>query len=578
MSERRKLAAILVSDIVGFSRMAGADEERLLARVRALRGDFITPTVARHKGRVVKSTGDGALVEFASAVDAVRCALEIQSGMIARNEGLAEDRRLVLRIGVHVGDVVEESDGDLMGEGVNIAARLEGVCAPGAICLSEDAYRQVKSRLDLAFADLGEVRLKNIAAPIRAYSLSVGAPAVAASPATPEKPSIAALPFQNMSSDAEQEYFVDGLVEDILTGMSRIKSLLVIARNSSFVYKGKAVDIRQVGRELGVRYVLEGSVRKSGERLRITAQLIEAETGAHLWAERYDGDVGDVFAFQDQVAEQVVGIIEPSVLKSEIERARRKPPGVLAAYDLYLRALPHLASVSPAQARLALPMLRQAVTLDPSFARARAHLAHCHEIGFVWGGFDMADRKAGIENARAVLASPTDDATALATAGFILWTLAQDREAAASGVERALALNPCCGNALLLGATFKSNIGDYEAAVDFARRGLRISPFDPFVFNAHFALGQAALSAERFDEAAAHFAKSVQANAHFILLQGCHAIALALGGRLEEAQAAARRTLELDPRGRVGLLLFMITDRALAEKLRKGAALAGLPI
>ena len=460
MPQTRKLAAILVSDIVGFSRMAGADEERLLARVRALRSDLVEPCVAVHNGRLVKSTGDGALVEFRSAVDAVRCALEIQTTMVERNLGVPEAQRLVLRIGVHVGDVVEESDGDLMGEGVNIAARLEGVCAPGAICLSEDAWRQVKSKLDLGAGDLGEIRLKNIAEPIRAYSVSVGASAAPASPAAPEKPSIAALPFQNMSSDAEQEYFVDGLVEDILTGMSRIKSLLVIARNSSFVYKGKAVDIRQVGRELGVRYVLEGSVRKSGERLRITAQLIEAETGAHLWADRFDGDVGDVFAFQDQVAERVVAVIEPSVLKSEIERARRKPPGSLAAYDLYLRALPHLSSASPAEARLALPLLRDAVTLDPQFARARAHLAHCHEISFVWGGFDMADRKAGLEHARLVLASATDDATALATSGFILWTLAQERESAASGIERALNLNPCCVNALLWGAVFANNVGD----------------------------------------------------------------------------------------------------------------------
>ena len=292
MTETRKLAAILVADVVGFSRLAGADEERLLARLRGLRSDLIDPTIAVHKGRVVKRTSDGAIVEFRSAVDAVRCAIEVQDAMVERNAGVPEDRRIVFRMGIHVGDVVEESDGDLMGDGVNIAARLEGVALPGAICLSEDAYRQVKARLALPVTDMGETKLKNISEPIRAYSLQVGAretqkpAAPAAKPAAQERPSIAALPFQNMSGDAEQEYFVDGLVEDILTGLARVKSLTVIARNSSFTYKGKAVDIRQVGRELGARYVLEGSVRKGGNRLRITAQLIEAETGAHVWADR----------------------------------------------------------------------------------------------------------------------------------------------------------------------------------------------------------------------------------------------------------------------------------------------------
>ena len=300
MAETRKLAALLVSDVVGYSRLAGSDEDRILARLRALRSDLIDPIIAVHNGRIVKRTGDGSIVEFRSVVDAVRCAIEVQNGMVERNAGVPPERRIEFRIGIHLGDVVEESDGDLMGDGVNIAARLEGVAKPGAICLSEDAYRQVKSRLDLAVSDLGPTKLKNIADPIRAYLLEVGVPtttkpAPRAEPATsekpstrlalPEKPSIAVLPFQNMSDDAAQEYFADGMVEDIITGLSRIKWLFVIARNSSFVYKGKPVDIRQVGRELGVRYVLEGAVRRAGDRLRVTAQLLEAETGAHLWAQ-----------------------------------------------------------------------------------------------------------------------------------------------------------------------------------------------------------------------------------------------------------------------------------------------------
>jgi len=302
MSETRKIAAILFADIVGYSRLAGADEDRTLARLRGLRSDLIDPAIAAHHGRIVKRTGDGALVEFRSVVDAVRCGIEVQNGMVERNAGLPPERRIEFRIGIHLGDVVEESDGDLMGDGVNIAARLEGIAKPGAICLSEDAYRQVKSRLDLAVSDLGPTQLKNIAEPVRVYSLEVGVPAPAkpapqAEPATPEtsvrlalpdKPSIAVLAFQNMSGDPEQEYFADGMVEEIITGLSRIKWLFVIARNSSFVYKGKAVDVRQVGRELGVRYVLEGAVRKAGNRVRIAVQLIDAADGAQTWSNRFE--------------------------------------------------------------------------------------------------------------------------------------------------------------------------------------------------------------------------------------------------------------------------------------------------
>src|SRR5215468_201226 len=290
MSETRKLAAILVSDVVGYSRLVGADEERTLARLRGLRSDLIDPAIAAHHGRIVKGTGDGAIIEFRSVVDAVRCAIEVQTGLIERNAGLPPERRIDFRIGIHVGDVVEESDGDLMGDGVNIAARLEGIAKPGTICLSEDAYRQVKARLDLSVTDLGQTELKNIADPVRVYSLQVGVPAqvkpaAPAEPAVPEKPSpqlalpdkpsIAVLAFQNMSGDPDQEYFADGIVEEIITALSRMRWLFVIARTSSFTYKGRLIDIRQVGRELGVRYVLEGSVRKAGHRVRITTQLIE---------------------------------------------------------------------------------------------------------------------------------------------------------------------------------------------------------------------------------------------------------------------------------------------------------------
>ena len=592
MAETRKLAAILAADVVGYSRLAGADEDRTLARLRALRSDLIDPTIAVHHGRVVKRTGDGSLVEFRSVVDAVRCAIEVQNGMVERNAGLPPERRIEFRIGIHLGDVVEESDGDLMGDGVNIAARLEGIAKPGAICLSEDAYRQVKARLDLAVSDLGPTQLKNIAEPVRVYSLEVGVPAPAkpapqAEPATPEKPSarlalpdkpsIAVLAFQNMSGDPEQEYFADGMVEDIITGLSRIKWLFVIARNSSFVYKGKAVDVRQVGRELGVRYVLEGAVRKAGNRVRITAQLLEAETGAHLWADRYDGKLEDVFDLQDQITEKVVGVVEPSLRQSEIERSRRKRPENLDAYDLYLRALPHMASVMPPDARIAAGFLEDALKLDPNYAAAHAFLAWCHEICFMRGGFDEADKIAGLRHARIAIASGTDDATALATAAFVIGYLSKDHKAALSAIERALSLNPSSAAALYWGALIHAYSGNSAAATAYANRALRLSPFDPVAFVAHAALGHVAVHEARYDEAASHYAKAVQANPHFSTLYFAQAVALALAGRLEEARPIVGQLLELAPDFRSSAFFEHIETRALTDKFIEGARLLGLP-
>ncbi|MFO1058845.1 MAG: adenylate/guanylate cyclase domain-containing protein [Dongiaceae bacterium] len=592
MSETRKIAAILVSDVVGYSRLTGADEDRTLARLRALRSDLIDPTIAVHKGRVVKRTGDGALVEFRSVVDAVRCAIEVQNGMVERNAGLPPERRIEFRIGVHLGDVVEESDGDLMGDGVNIAARLEGIAKPGAICLSEDAYRQVKSRLDLAVTDLGNTELKNIADPIRVYSLQVGVPAQArpaasAEPAAPQKPStqltlpdkpsIAVLAFQNMSGDPEQEYFADGMVEDIITGLSRIKWLFVIARNSSFVYKGRPVDVRQVGRELGVRYVLEGGVRKAGSRLRITAQLLEAETGAHLWADRYDGALEDVFDLQDRITDSVVGIVEPSLRRTEIERSRRKRPENLDAYDLYLRAVPHMATVMPADARIAAGLLEDALRLDPHYAAAHALLAWCHEICFARAGLGEADRTAGIAHARAVIASGADDATALAIAAFALTMLSKDRATALSAVDRALSLNPSCAIALYFGSYIHAVSGKPATAGALAHRALRLSPFDPFAFMAHSALGAAALQEAQYDAAASHFADAVQASPRFSTLYFFQAASLALAGRQEEAGAIVQRLLELEPGFRVRVVFEVGMVPAVADRFAEGARLLGLP-
>ncbi len=332
MNETRKIAAILVADIVGYSRLAGADEERTLARLRGLLGDLIEPAIAAHHGRTVKRTGDGFIAEFRSVVDAARCAIEVQTGMIERNAGVAPDKRIELRVGAHLGDVVEEADGDLMGDGVNIAARLEGICTAGAIAMSEDFYRQLKGRLDLEVSDLGPKELKNIAEPIRVYSLDVGQPARAkAEPiASPEKSgpprlSIVVLPFANISGDQEQEYFVDGVTESLTTDLSRLGTAVVIARNTAFTYKGKPFDVKAIGRDLNVRYVLEGSVQRGGNRMRVNVQLVDAETGSHLWAERFDKPLADLFDMQDEIVGRLANTLTDQIAAVEARRAEQAP-------------------------------------------------------------------------------------------------------------------------------------------------------------------------------------------------------------------------------------------------------------
>jgi len=387
------------------------------------------------------------------------------------------------------------------------------------------------------------------------------------------------LAFQNMSGDPEQEYFADGMVEDIITGLSRIKWLFVIARNSSFVYKGKAVDVRQVGRELGVRYVLEGGVRKAGNRVRITAQLLEAETGAHLWADRYDGKLEDVFDLQDQITDRVVGVVEPSLRQSEIEHSRRKRPESLDAYDLYLRALPHMTSVMPADARIAVGFLEDALKLDPNYAAAHAFIAWCHEICFMRGGFDEADIIAGLRHAHTAIASGTDDATALAVAALVIASLSKDHKAALSAIERALSLNPSSATALYWGALIHASSGNSAAATADANRALRLSPFDPVAFAAHEALGHVAFQETRYDEAASHYAKAVQANTRFSLLYFVQAAAMALAGRVEEARPIVGQLLELEPGVRISEVLEYapLLPRALTDKFMEGARLVGLP-
>jgi TolB-like protein/class 3 adenylate cyclase len=445
VSETRKLAAILVSDVVGYSRLTGADEDRILARLRTLRSDLIDPTIAVHHGRVVKRTGDGAIVEFRSVVDAVNCAIEIQRAMVERNAGVAPDKRIEFRIGVHLGDVVEESDGDLMGDGVNIAARLEGVANPGAICLSEDAYRQVKGRLDVAVTDLGPTQLKNIAEPIRAYSLEVGKPmeakplpVPAPEKSAPPRLSMVVLPFANIGGDPEQEHFVDGVTESLTTDLSRIRGAVVIARNTAFTYKGKPFDVKTIGRELNVRYVLEGSVQRSGNRMRVNVQFIDAETGSHLWAERFDKPLADLFDTQDEIVARLANALNTQLVAAEALRAEQTPTP--DSMDLYFQGLAWLnkgpAPVNVGQAR---SFFDRALGADPGNVDALVGSARADVFAYVGAApmSALADAEAKLTKA---LSSVPDDARAHATLG-VVYIFTKRAEEGIAECERALELD-----------------------------------------------------------------------------------------------------------------------------------------
>jgi len=432
----RRLAAILCADVAGYSRLMGVDEEGTLAVLKSDRRELIDPLISQHRGRIFKTTGDGILIEFASVVDAVRCAVVVQQGMADRNANRPEPGRIRFRIGINLGDVIHD-EGDIFGDGVNVAARLQMLAEPGEICVSASVREQVGEKLPIGFADMGQHGVKNITRPVRAYRVEKrGEPRAdpaneaATTPlALPDRPSIAVLPFANMSGDPEQDYFVDGMVEDIITGLSRIKWLFVIARNSSFAYRGKSPDIRQVGRELGVRYVLEGSVRRAAGRVRITGQLVEAETGRHIWAERYDRALDDVFALQDEITASVVGAIEPSLRQAEIERVKRKRPDSLDAYDLVLRATPFVDIPMPDGAAQALQLLEQALTRAPDYALAHGYAAFCHEILFMRAGGREENRQAAIRHAHAAIIHGRDDAMALTLGGFNIGMVEHDRDA-----------------------------------------------------------------------------------------------------------------------------------------------------
>jgi TolB-like protein len=498
----RRLAAILAADVVGYSRLIEADEEGTLGRLRALRAELIDPKIAGHKGRIVKTTGDGLLVEFASVVDALRCAAEMQAVLAEGNAALPSERRIEFRIGIHQGDIVAELD-DIFGDGVNVAARLEGLAEPGGICVSARVQEDATGRLDLAFEDIGEQRLKNITRPVRAYRVATAAGSASAAsrpgPPLPDKPSIAVLPFANMSGDPEQEYFVDGMVEEIITALSRIRWLFVLARNSSFSYKGQSPDVKQVGRELGVRYVLEGSVRKAGGRVRITAQLIEAATGAHLWADRFDGSPEDVFDLQDKVASSVAGVIEPALQAAETTRSAGRSTDDLTAYDLYLRgSAMYLSSVR--QVPEVLRLMEQAIARDPSYGPALAWAALCcHRLLYDNRSEDReADLLKGVDFAGRALEVAGDDPGILVTGAFALAYFGEDIGAMMALVDRALVLNPNYARGWHLRGVLRFWAGQPDIAIEHLNTALRLSPRARTGWP-HADLGAAYFVSRRFD-------------------------------------------------------------------------------
>jgi TolB-like protein/class 3 adenylate cyclase len=551
MTATRRLAAILAADVAGYSRLMGADEEGTLERLKALRRELLDPKIAEHHGRIVKTTGDGLLVEFASVVDAVRCAVAVQQAMPERDTGVAADSRIELRIGINLGDVIVEGD-DLYGDGVNIAARIEALADAGGVFVSNTVHDHVRDRLPFVFEDLGEQQVKNITRPVRVYRVR-SAGVAAESPALPalqlpDKPSLAVLPFQNLSGDPEQEYFVDGMVEEIITALSRIRWLFVIARNSSFTYKGQSIDVKQIGRELGVRYVLEGSVRKAGDRVRITGQLIDTLSGTHLWADRFDGSLGDIFELQDRVAVSVAGVIEPALQAAEMRRSAARPITDLSAYDLYLRALAALYPITKERTLKALGLLDQALAIDRHYGPAISWAAMCHlrlaQDG--WAEEPETSRRKSIDLARQALDVAENDPRILADAAFVLALFGEDFGAMIGLVDRALALNPSYARGWNLSGRLRLWAGQPDLAIEHLETALRLSPCEHT--GAPLAtMGVAYFFKRQFDEAAAKLLLSIQDNPglppSYRVLAACYAHM----GRLDEARAIVARLRAISP-------------------------------
>jgi TolB-like protein/class 3 adenylate cyclase len=607
---QRKLAAILAADVVGFSRLAGVEEELTLARLRALGSDLIDPLIAVHRGRVVKRSGDGVLVEFRSVVDAVRCAVEIQTGMVERNAGVAAERQIRFRIGIHLGDVVEESDGDLMGDGVNIAARLEGIAEPGGICLSEDAYRQVRDKIDASFADLGERELKNIARPVRVYAIELSSPSrrkpgpivVEDSPGAgmdpgfrrggekghgivkggPPRLSIVVLPFANIGGDPEQEYFVDGVTESLTTDLSRIAGSFVIARNTAFTFKGKPVDVKQIGRDLNVRYVLEGSVQRGGNRVRVNVQLIDAETGNHLWAERFDKPLTDLFDMQDEIVARLANQLDTQLVAAEARRAERAPHP--DSMDLYFQGM---ACVNRGWTAEYLGEARghfeRALELDPGNLEALVGTAF---VDATLANALQADNRSALNaTAEAILNKVLSLAPEHALAHLHLGGALIFSNRAIQGIaecERALALDRNLAAAYTYIGVGKYGIGRAEETEGHILETLRLSPRDSRTSTAMVVAAMAKLSLGRDDEAIEWSRRAIETNRNYAFAHFFLAAALGQLGRWEEARAAVQTGLSLDPtftisRYRAGASNDNPAYLAGRERIYDGMRKAGVP-
>jgi adenylate cyclase len=579
----RKLAAILAADVAGYARLMGLDEVGTL-RLLTERREIMDGVIAEHGGRIVNTAGDGVLAEFPSAVDAVQCATETQERRARASASDPADRRLEFRIGVHAGDIMVRGS-DLFGDGVNIAARLQVLAQPGGICVSGAVHEHVRKVLPLRFLDLGPQVVKHNDEPVRAYAVATGtAPegAIRAQPTPlplPDRPSIAVLPFTNIGGDPEQEYFADGLVEDIITALSRVRSFFVIARNSSFTYKGRAVDVRRVSRELGVRYVLEGSIRKAGARVRIVGQLVDGTTGHHVWADRFDGDVSDIFELQDKVTESVVGAVEPSIRLEEIRQARIKPTSSITAYDLYLRALPGFYSMTREGFADVRQLTNEALTIDPQFTLAKALGAYIRSISVSQCWHEPDDSRVAVRMAREVLAEARDDPTSLRFAAQVLAYSARDYETALSAIERSLYLNPNSAQ----GYTGSGWVNTYDArplvAIDHFHRAMRLSPIDPEKGIALSGIGMSFLMLERFDEALQWGEQALREMPNY---GSSHRVVIgALVGlqRLDEARAAARRLLEAFPTYNLTLQrqINPWRDEAFGKRYLEALSVAGIP-
>jgi adenylate cyclase len=553
-----RFAVILCADVVGYSRLMGIDEEGTLAALRKVRRNLVDPKILEYKGRIVRTMGDGLLVEFNSVVDAVRCAIDIQRAMPEH----AADTRLRFRLAINMGDVV--SDGDLIyGDGVTVAARMESLAEPGGINISRAVRDQVRDRLPIAFEDFGEHEVKNIARPVRIFRIVLDDRAAAPTSATrrraaapPDRPAVAVLPFQSLGGDAETEYFLDSVTEDLITELARARWFSIVARNTSFSYKGKGADSKQIARELGVRYVVEGSLRKAGNRVRISCQLAEAASGQHLWADRFDGTLEDSFDLQDRITESVIGSVGPVLREAEIERARRKPEANLDVYDLTLRALPPTFAETPEDNDEALRLLGQALEMDPAYPTANALAAWCHQQRHLmdWPATQADDREMARRMARVAIMGGTDVPLALAVAGAVRASLTRDHDLALAAVDRAMMINANAAAVLGFDAVTRCICGAYEKAVQHAEKAMQLSPLEPLIYHAAFALALACLLTDRTEEAVTHARKAIEGNRNFAFPYCVLALGYARLGRGEEAAQAVRQLVHAAPRFRIGSL------------------------